>query len=86
MSIAFDFSAEADLYFARKRNQPRSAVEYRHFSHAVDAIRFAIENLSPAQLVAACLEVDEKRYTGEGIRNLYDSSGFPYVRRAAANS
>ena len=64
--------------------QPKSeiqAIGYRRFTH--DAIRFAIEELPPEFLLGALLEVDEERYDGDGIRQLYESTDYPLVRRAA---
>jgi hypothetical protein len=56
---------------------------YRRFAKAAEAIRFAIEELSPELLIGAHLEVEEQRFDSDGIRRLYEDSGYPLARRAA---
>ena len=80
--IEFDYDAAAELFPSRKLKSSRRPIGYRRFGHAADAIRFAVEELSPESLLGACLEVDEERYNNQGIRRLYDSTDFPLVRRA----
>ena len=81
---AFDYGREAELYHPRSRSVRRQPVNYRRFTAAADAIRFAIEGLAPELLRGAVLEVDEKRYDGHEIRRLYASAGYPLARREAA--
>jgi len=76
----FDYDADAELFIAHKRRSP----EYQRFDRAADAIRFAIEDLSAQSLLAAHLEVGEKRFDGREIRRLYDGAEFPLVRRVTA--
>src|ERR1700675_2930319 len=80
--IEFDYDAAAELFPSRKQKSRRRPIGYRRFGHAADAIRFAVEELSPESLLGACLEVDEERYNNQGIRRLYDSTDYPLVRRA----
>ncbi len=80
----FDYRAEAELFPKRYRKPRRHPIGYRRFTHAADAIRFAIEELPPEFLMGALLEVDEERYDVHGIRRLYESLDYPLVRRAAA--
>jgi hypothetical protein len=79
----FNFSIEAELFPARTARHKRSAVRYKRFPHAADAILFAIEELPPALLLGAFLEIDGERYGAEDIRRLYDSRDFPLSRRPA---
>jgi hypothetical protein len=79
----FDYSAGAELFAARGRKPGRQPMGYRRFVRAAEAIRFAIEELPPNLLVGAYLEVDEMRFDSGGIRRLYDSADYPFVRQAA---
>jgi hypothetical protein len=40
-----------------------------------------MEELPPALLLGAYLEVDEKRFGHDGIRGLYESADYPLPRR-----
>jgi hypothetical protein len=78
---AFDFGALAELYPCKGRGGARSPVTYHRFETAAEAIRYAIEELPPALLNGAILEIDEERYHKDQIRAFYDSKEFPLVRR-----
>lgn len=82
--IEFDYDAAAELFPSRKQKSRRRPIGYRRFGHAADAIRFAVEELSPESLLGACLEVDEERYNNQAIRRLYDSMDYPLTRGALA--
>jgi len=78
---AFDFSAAAELYPSKGRGV-KSIVTYFRFETAAEAIRYAIEELSPSFLAGAILEIDERRYHIRQIRALYESKAFPLIRRS----
>ena len=59
---------------------------YRRFDRAADAIRFAIEELSPELLIGAHLEVEEERFDSEGIRRLYDDADYPLPRDSRSSA
>jgi hypothetical protein len=54
---------------------------YKRFDTAAEAIRFAIENVSPSALRGAYLEVDEARYGLSEIQYLYERVAYPLLRR-----
>ena len=77
----FDYDASAELFFgipARNRK-----MTYRRFDSATEAIAFAIEELDPASLNFATLEVDEVRFDRQAIRRLYDDPAYPRLREKA---
>ena len=53
---------------------------YRRFSTGAEAIKFAIEELSPVLLAGTILQVGEQRFDQSGIRGLYESSDYPLQR------
>ena len=80
---SFDYTAAAELFPTRSRKGNRP-MGYRRFAKAADAIRFAIEELSPELLIGAHLEVNEERFNCDQIRRLYERAEYPLVRRAAS--
>jgi len=77
----FDFAVEAELFPTRGRKSKRAAFGYRRFARASEAVRFAIEQLPSDALAGAYLEVQERRFDRNGIRQLYDSEAYPFPRR-----
>lgn len=75
-----DFTATADFYPGRVGHRSRQ-ITYRRFDNAAEAIRFAIEDMPVALLRSSLMEVDEQRFEGGQIRQLYDSAAFPIPRR-----
>jgi hypothetical protein len=72
----FDFSAPAELFSSRNKGG-RGQVIYKRFDHAVEAVRFAIEDMPGSALLGLCLESEETRFRGREIRALYDSAAYP---------
>lgn len=79
--VGFDFNIEAELFPTRGRKSKRAAFGYRRFARASEAVRFAIEQLPSDALAGAYLEVQERRFDRNGIRQLYDSEAYPLPRR-----
>ena len=79
----FDYNAAAELFPTRRRLPRRQSFGYKRFAQAAQAIRFAIEDMPPAVLVGAFLEVDERRYSSDEIRRLYESAEYPLIRHGA---
>jgi hypothetical protein len=75
----FDYEAPAELFIARTRHK-HGAVHFHRFDKAAEVIRFAIEELPPPVLMGTTLEVNEERYGGQQIQELYDSSAYTLTR------
>jgi hypothetical protein len=65
-----DLNQPAELY-TTKGSGKKQPLTYRRFSSAAEAIRFAMEELSPELLARTVLEVDESRFDGPQIKELY---------------
>jgi hypothetical protein len=81
----FDYSALAELYPAKSWKGGAGRVTYKRFEAAAEALRFAIEELPPQFLLGTYLEVEEARFDGRQIRQLYESEDYPLPRRQARN-
>jgi hypothetical protein len=78
----FDYGAPAEL-FPSRGNKGRGRVVYKRFDTAAEAIRFAVEDVPPAALLGAYLEVDEARFGLQEIHSLYENAAYPLKRREA---
>jgi len=76
----FDYSAPAELFSCTSRGSRRTSVRYRRFATGAEAIRYAVEVLPAAQLAGAILEVDEERFDGRQIQELYHHHEYPLSR------
>jgi hypothetical protein len=77
----FDYAASAELYFGAAAHNRK--MNYRRFDAAADAIAFAMEELDPAALNFATLEVGEERFDRHAMRRLYEAADYPRVREDA---
>lgn len=78
---SLNYETEAVLYCSKNaKGKPKSLI-FQRFEHASEAIRYAIEELSPHDLQSCSIEVDEVRFFGKEIRPLYESQDFPLPRR-----
>jgi len=78
----FDYGTCAELFSLTGRGR-RQPLNYRRFASAAEAIRFAIEDLSPQSLMGTYLDVDDARYESKGIQRLYAGAHYPLPRKAA---
>jgi hypothetical protein len=75
----FDYNAEAGLYPCKTMGRA-TRVRYKRFASVAEALRFAIEGMPVSQLRGSILEVEEARYDGMQMRNLYEASDYPLPR------
>lgn len=83
--MGFDYESEPELFPSRFRSSRRQPVGYKRFIRAAEAIRFAIEELPPASLAAAWLDVDEDRFDAQAVRRLYEHADYAPRRARAAS-
>ncbi len=76
--------SQADGDRARTRATYRNALAYRRFASAAEAIRYAIEDLLPAELAATVLVVNGDRHEPTAIRALYACAAYPLRRRGGS--
>ena len=81
----FDYGASAELFPSRGK-KGRCQITYKRFDTAAEAIRFAIEDISPSALLGAYIEVDEARFGIHEIQYLYENAAFPLKRRATVSA
>lgn len=79
MNTAIDWSQPAELYSSAATFGARKS-RYMRFPSAAEAIRFALEEMSPKQLRGLALECGDDRHEGEAIRALYYSPAYPLQR------
>ncbi len=80
----FNYNAPAELFPSRSK-KGRGNVTYRRFDTAAEALRFAVEEMPPAALLGAYLEVNESRYGLQEMRELYESDSYPLQRPVHAD-
>ncbi len=83
---AKNYRMEASLYYAKRAASYPKSLVLRRFAKAAEAIRFAVEDLSPKLLEGCSLEVEEAYYFGREIRPLYDDHAFPLRRQTKSIS
>jgi hypothetical protein len=83
MNDNVDYGAPADLFPGP--NTRRGQVRYHRFDALAEAVRFAHEELTPAERSGAVIEADEVRYSGTEIDALYEAVGYPLPRRPKGN-
>ena len=79
--MTVDYTALAELYPTRSYKHRAGSIKYKRFEVAAEAVRFAMEELSPEFLRGTYLEVEEQRFNGQQIRLLYESRDYPLPRK-----
>ena len=77
--IKFNYELPAELFPVRNRKFA-TKLKYRRFDRAVDAIRFAIEELPSKILLGSFIEVEDDRLGHRDIIDLYNSADYPLPR------
>lgn len=80
----FNYGSPAELFTGRGWGAGGRPMTYRRFATGADAIRFAIETLPAAVLVATVIQIDEDRFDSQQIREFYDSADYPLKRTPPA--
>jgi hypothetical protein len=80
-AMTFDYAALAELYPTRSWKRRAGSVTYKRFEVAAEAVRFAMEELPPELLLGTYLEVEEERFNGQQIRQLYEGTDYPLPRK-----
>lgn len=81
-----NFDALAEFYLPKGRRHRNAPLTYKRFERAAEAVRYALEEVPPDQLVGAFLEVEDDRFDSKGIRALYESDEYPLPRRAQGSA
>lgn len=77
----FNYSAAAELFPGKNKTKK---ARYQRFSSAAEAVRYVMEELPKDLIGGSMLEVNEQRFNGTQIRDLYDARTFPLERAVAA--
>ena len=73
--MSFDYNAPAELFLAKRTKNGR--INYRRFTTAAEAIRYAIEDLRTPKAFGAWLEVGDERFNSSEIQRLYEADDYP---------
>jgi hypothetical protein len=73
--MEFDYNSPAGP--KRRSGGRHQRINYRRFSTAAEAIRFAVEEFPAVRTLGAWRQVGDHRYDSNEICRLYESSGFP---------
>lgn len=79
----FNYDALAEVYPSRRYAKSQQT-QYRRFDRAAEAIRYIVEELPAQWLAGSHLEVNEQRFEGATIRQLYEADDYPLARPKVA--
>jgi hypothetical protein len=77
--MPFDYNAPAELFLAKRTKNGRK--NYRRFTTAAEAIRYAVEDLRTPKTFGASLEVGDERFNSSEIQRLYEADDYPLRKR-----
>ncbi len=84
MDIDFDYRSPAELFIPKHGDgKRRQRINYRRFTTAAEAIRFAVEEFPAVRTLGASMQVGDQRYDSNEICRLYESSGYPLRKEPA---
>jgi hypothetical protein len=79
--LEFDYDSPAELFIPKSgRSGRRQPFNYRRFTTAAEAIRFAVEEFPAVRTFSAWMRVGDQRYNGNEICRLYESNEYPLSR------
>lgn len=75
----FDYTVPAQLYYPVRAGK-WAPLSFDRFETSAEAIKYAVEQLTPVMLHGAVLEIEEDRFGSGDIRQLYEAQSFPLDR------
>jgi hypothetical protein len=78
--INIDFNAPGELY-CRKTGARSRGLQFRRFPKVAQAVRFAMEELSPLALHSCLLDVEGSRFGAKELTAFYYNHNYPFARR-----
>ena len=73
--MPIDYTAPAELFLATRTKNGRE--NYRRFTTAAEAIRYAVEDLRTPRAFGACLQVGDEGFNSSEIQRLYEAEDYP---------
>jgi hypothetical protein len=73
--MSFDYDAPAKLFLAKRTKNRRQ--NYRRFTTAAEAIRYAVKDLRTPRAFGAWLQVGDARFNSSEIQRLYEADDYP---------
>jgi hypothetical protein len=81
-----DFTEPSELFVGRRGFKGRSTMKYHRFDTCSEAVRFAVEELSPQERAGAAIETENHRFEAADIVQLYARADFPLPKRVPARA
>jgi hypothetical protein len=76
--MPIDYTAPAELFLAKRTKNGRE--NYRRFTTAAEAIRYAVEDSRTPKALGAWLEVGDERFSSIEIQRLYEAADYPLYK------